>query len=233
MDLLNTKRAVKIKRRHEPVLGSEGALPAVKGFEFKEFLARNAVDFSVWFLLILGAFIGILLINRGGSTTPFMKNLAENILIFRNTDSFFSIISSSVITSLTVIFFIFIFGFSSIGLPFTAFAVIIRGLGMGTVCGYFYYFYGFKGLVYISVAVLPALIVMGFGIAKASKYSILSSLNLFLFLIGKNKNQYDPSLTREYLIGFLAIFRYIFFAGLLDAVTAKLVNILSGGTFLT
>ena len=233
MDLSNTKRPVKIKRRYDPVPGGEGGIPAVKRFQFKEFMAQNAVDFSVWFLLVLGAFIGILLINQGGAATPFMKSLAENILIFRNTDSFFSILSSSVITSLTVIFLIFIFGFSSIGLPFTAFAVIIRGLGMGTVCGYFYYFYGFKGLVYISVAVLPALLVMGFGLAKASKYSALSSLNLFLFLIGKHKTQYDPSLTREYLIGFLAIFRYIFFAGLLDAVAAKLVNILSGGTFLT
>lgn len=102
--------------------------------------------------------------------------------------------------SVNAVFFILnlFFAFSLIGNPFIISLPMVKGLGLGCICGYLYISYRLSGLGYSLLMICPGAIVSVFALIMACNDSCEYSRNAYMKAI-KSKGQYEKDETRVYL----------------------------------
>ena len=184
---------------------------------------KNILKYSVICLLILMFVAGLII---GSSTQINNSELAEKISVL--TDSYISVrAGQGVLTnfcnslSINIMFnaINIFFAFSVIGYPFIIIIPLLKGLGLGAVCGYLYSAHKMLGLGYSLIMLYPGAIVSTLALIFAFNDSCEYSKNLYNKSI-KNRGQYEKDETRVYLT------RQLVFAGIcaVSAVIESLTN---------
>lgn len=188
---------------------------------------KNILKYSVISILLIMFIAGLII----GSTTLINNSeLAENISVL--TDSYLSVkagqgiltnfcnsLSISIIFNAVNIFF----SFSVIGYPFIIILPLLKGLGLGAVCGYLYSTYKMAGLGYSLLMLYPGAIVSTLALILACNDSCEYSKNLYNKSI-KNRGQYEKDETRVYLTRQLVFASICAASSLIESLTTQLFS---------
>lgn len=162
-------------------------------------LFENSKLYMLVFLFSAGIITGAVSINLDAIITDKLNLLIESYTVIKNGQG----IVENFCNSLTVntVFFIFniLFGFSLIGYPFIIWLPFLRGMGIGTVCGYLYSAYRLRGLGYSILIIYPSAAVSAFAFILACCDSIEYSRNAYMKSI-KSRGQFEKDETKIYII---------------------------------
>lgn len=143
----------------------------------------------------------------------FTMNRAGQGLLSNFSESLFSVILFSSVS-------VFL-GFSLIGYPFLIIMPLIRGMGIGAVCGYLYSAYKFTGLGYSLLMIYPGTIFTTLSLLLICNDCCEYSKNAYFKAIsGRGQFEKDETkifLTRQIVLSLIGVF-----GALIDAVCAEL-----------
>lgn len=97
------------------------------------------------------------------------------------------------------IFFSFIMGLCSIGSIFLIPVPFFKGIGIGALCGYIYSSYMFKGMIYCTVLVFPASLILFISIILACNESYYMSKDINSKLNSGIESSYGLQMNMYYL----------------------------------
>lgn len=173
---------------------------------------------------VVGSLIGAIAIkNTNGEFLLRIKELTENFIIEKNTQSILQNFLASLLTDSVFIAIIMIFGLCLIGEPIIWLIPLIRGMGMGFVSGYFFRTYSLNGMLYCLIIIfIPATISVASTIF-ACKESIITSKELY------NSVKKSTAITIEnyfrlYFLRFLILYSLMVFSAILAAVLTYLFS---------
>ena len=146
---------------------------------------KNLSFFALLLLFLVGMIYGVLML-KGIDTYGWMKLY---------TGEYFSALGErtllqSFLTSFSSLFLYllasYLLGFCAVGQPVILLLPFFRGLGLGAFMGYLYVSYGFRGVGYCLLVLLPAAVIALLGILIACRESLRLSILLFSsFVLGK------------------------------------------------
>lgn len=108
-------------------------------------------------------------------------------------------------------------GFSLIGYPFIMWLPLLRGMGLGVVCGYLYSTYKLIGLGYSLLIIYPGAIVSTFAFILVCNDSCEYSKNAYAKAI-QGRGQFEKDETRVYLMRQLVFLGITAVSAIIDAV---------------
>lgn len=182
---------------------------------------ENSRIYLLTVLFAAGLVIGAISINTDSVIIDKLTNLIDSYKILRSgqgiTENFCNSLSISGLFIASNVFM----GFSLIGYPFIMWLPFLRGMGIGTVCGYLYSVYKFSGLGYSLLIIYPGAVVSTFAFIFACNDSCEYSKNAYLKSI-TGRGHFEKDETKIYLI------RQMIFLGI-TAVSAIIDALVSAG----
>lgn len=191
------------------------------GKVIKDF-AENIRFIFLFIMFATGILIGSQLIKSENIVfTEQIKNLLDSFTIKRAGQGIINnFIESIVLVSLFCFSSIFL-GFSLIGYPLITMIPLIRGMGIGAVCGYLYSVYRFTGLGYSLLMIYPGAIFTILSVLLICNDCCEYSKNAYSKAI-MGKGQFEKDETKIFIIRQLIHFLIGIFGALIDALCAKL-----------
>ena len=168
-------------------------------------LKQNLVFVFLTALFILGMIYGVLLISAEGRTLEALRlftgeytdGLREKTLLQSFGDSFGSVFLFVLIP--------YLLGYSAIGQPAALLLPFFKGLGLGAFLGSLYQEYGFQGLGYSALIIVPYTLPALLGLFVACRESIRLSNLFFSGFSSKEPGSVTRSVIKLYNIKFLVL----------------------------
>ena len=196
---------------------SRGSLDSIKK-NWKSLLLLSLFAFGI----LLGTYILKQNIDFTDST---LANIINECIKSKKEQSIASNFIDSLKFNLLFLLITFIFGFCAVGTPIITLIPIIKGLGMGLMCGYLYLKYNFSGLGYCVLIIYPGLIISMFALITACNFSMSFSYEMLLSVAGNNKKdskgEYQLKL---FCIRYLIVLVLSILASAVDSITIKLFS---------
>lgn len=165
-----------------------------------KFIKSNQKTVFLVFIFIIGVFSGAFSIkNADGQTLIKIKELTENYITLKSTDSVLQNFISASVTDLIFISISAVFGLCLIGAPVLWALPAVRGLGIGIILGYIYSNYSVNGLLYAIAAICIPTSVSACALIISCKESILTVKDLQLAF----SNQKEFNVKQYYKFYFL------------------------------
>ncbi len=183
---------------------------------------ENSRQILFAFLFSVGIIIGARVINSDNYIlneqiknllNSFTMNRAGQGLLSNFSESLFSVILFSTVS-------IFL-GFSLIGCPFLITIPLIRGMGIGAVCGYLYSAYKFTGLGYSLLMIYPGSLFTTLSLLLICNDCCEYSQNAFLKAIS-GRGRFEKDETRIFLTRQIIFLLIGIFGAFTDALCAEL-----------
>lgn len=162
-------------------------------------LFENSKIYMLVFLFSAGIITGAVSINIDAIITEKLNLLIESYTIMKNGQGIVENFCNSLTINGVFLIFNILFGFSLIGYPFIIWLPFLRGMGIGTVCGYLYSTYRLRGLGYSVLIIYPSAAVSAFAFILACCDSIDYSKNAYMKSI-KGRGQFEKDETKIYII---------------------------------
>lgn len=179
-------------------------------------LLENSRVYMLAALFALGIIIGALSINNESVIIEKLTSLIDSYTLLKAGQG----IAENFCNSLTVsaVFFAgnLFLGFSLIGYPFIMWLPFLKGMGIGTVCGYLYSVYKLSGLAYSLVIIYPGAIVSTLAFILACNDSCEYSKNAYMKAI-LGRGQFEKDETKIYLIRQTIFFGISGISAIIDA----------------
>lgn len=191
------------------------------GRVIKEMLDNSRILIFV-IIFAIGIIIGAKVINSDNLIMQDqIKTLLNSFTIKRAgqgiINSFAESLFSVSVFSLATVFL----GFSLIGYPLIIMIPLLRGMGIGAVCGYLYSVYKFTGLGYSLLMIYPGALFSTLSLLLMSNDCCEYSKNAYSKAI-LGRGQFEKDETRVFLIRQLIFALIGIFGALTDAVCSKL-----------
>lgn len=162
-------------------------------------LFENSRIYLLVILFAAGILVGAISINGSSAIIEKLTSLIDSYALLKAgqgiTENFCNSLS---VSGLFIAINIFL-GFSLIGYPFIMWLPFLRGMGMGTVCGYLYSSYRLSGLGYSLLIIYPGALVSTFAFVLACNDSCEYSKNAFSKSI-QGRGHFEKDETKVYLI---------------------------------
>ena len=150
-------------------------------------ISGENVKFLIMCLVIItGMAVGAAVIQRGYALY-YTKGLFEDFVSLRQSQGFFTVFFSSLGSVLILLIAVFISGLSAAGIPISFAALIYKGLGTGLTCGYLYSSFGFNGLFFSLVIIIPHAFISSVALILACRESCRMSAFIFSQLLPDSK----------------------------------------------
>lgn len=177
------------------------------------FIKNNTIVSFFTFLLFIGIITGTVLTrNANEELIQNLKMLFLSNYTIRASQPMLDTFMSSIISSFIFVILSIIMGLSMWGSITIPILIFFKGLGFGLSSGYIYLTYGFKGILFNLVIVLPGAFLSCLALIISSKESIKFSYNLFFSSL---KKRITPNL-KEYFINVCRSFIMIAIASVID-----------------
>lgn len=162
-------------------------------------LLENSRVYMLTALFALGIIIGALSINNESIIIEKLTSLIDSYTLLKSGQGIIENFCNSLTVS-AVFFAVNLFlGFSLIGYPFIMWLPFLKGMGIGTVCGYLYSVYKLSGLGYSLLIIYPGAIVSTLAFILACNDSCEYSKNAYMKAI-LGRGQFEKDETKIYLI---------------------------------
>lgn len=179
---------------------------------------RIKVFYVLLALFVLGMMYGSILLKDGSEEILFsLAKIQDTYLTEKSAHSVIYTFFNSVISSGSFFLGSFLLGFSAIGQPLSYGIIFLKGLGIGSSIGYLYLHYGFAGIGYSALLILPGAVVAVFALILSARESIRLS-NLLFFSMVREGNPLSKSTCRLYLLKHVILFGFILVSALLDSI---------------
>lgn len=178
------------------------------------YLIKNNTIVSFFiFLLFIGIITGTILTrNANEELIQNLKMLFLSNYTLRSSQPLLDTFTASIISSFIFVFLSIIMGLSMWGSITIPMLIFFKGLGLGLSSGYIYLTYGFKGILFNLVIVLPGAFLSCLALVISSKESITFSYTLFLSSL---KRRITPNF-KEYFVNVCRSFVIIVIASVID-----------------
>ncbi len=176
-------------------------------------------DSRIYFLtalFIIGLVSGVTAVKNNSILNEKISLLIDSFSILKSEQGIVQNFINSICISGIFMLINTFFGFSLIGYPFLIFLPLLRGMGIGAVCGYLYGTYKLLGLGYCVLIIYPGAIVATFALILACNDSCEYSKNAFSKAI-QGKGQFEKDETRVYLIRQLVFTGICALSSIIDA----------------
>lgn len=129
----------------------------------------------------------------------------------------FDLFKSALFSHLQYLIIFFLLGLSIIGLPIIWVTIFVKGTFIGFSVGFFVYQYGFRGLLFISAAILPQNLIVIPVYLFASTIAMIFSGQLLKKLSGRRLIRFTVEPVIQYLIVFVVLFGFCLLAALIES----------------
>ena len=188
-------------------------------------LKKMLENSRIYFLAVvfsIGIVIGAAAINSSSLIAEKTAILIDSYTLIRSGQGIIENFCNSFFVSCLFIAAGLFLGFSLLGYPFLLWLPFLRGVGLGTVCGYLYDAYKLTGLGYSILTVYPGAIVSTFAFILACNDSCEYSKNAYAKSI-RGRGQFEKDETKVYLI------RQLIFLGICAA--SAIIDAFSSAAF--
>lgn len=189
-------------------------------------IRKNAMFLLLCLFLIIGIILGVICARNGD------KSLAEKLDFLFLTDfenkknmGLFSVFSASFASGFLLLLAIFLLGISSWGFFALPAVPLFKGFGFGISTGYMYAAYGFSGILYNLLVVLPGAFISALILIIISKESFRFSWEIMTSLRG-----YKSDISSEFRTYIVKIFWSLIILAV-ASVTDMLFSLVFSGLF--
>ncbi len=188
----------------------------------KQFLENSRIYFLTAFFS-LGILIGAFVINKNSDILNNLSVLIDSYTVLKSGQGIIANFCNSL--SVNALFFVSVLflSFSLIGYPFIMCLSLLRGMGMGAVCGYLYSAYKIIGLGYSVLIVYPGAIVSTFAFILACNDGSEYSRNAYAKAI-QGKGQFKKDETKVFLIRQLIFLGVCAASSIIDALVSTVFS---------
>lgn len=194
---------------------SKSKYKVYNGKGIKKFL-KNSRIYMLTVLFAVGIIIGAVSIHSDSEIIESLRTVIDSYTLLKSGQG----IKENFFNSLAVnsIFFAgnLFLSFSLIGYPFIMWLPFMRGLGIGTVCGYLYSVYRLSGLGYSLLVIYPGAIVSTFAFSLACNESCEYSKNAYSKAV-LGRGQFEKNETQVFLIRQAMFFGVSAVSAIIDA----------------
>ncbi len=194
---------------------SKSKYKVYNGKGIKKFL-KNSRIYMLTALFAVGIIIGAVSIHSDSEIIESLRTVIDSYTLLKAGQG----IKENFFNSLAVnsIFFAgnLFLSFSLIGYPFIMWLPFMRGLGIGTVCGYLYSVYRLSGLGYSLLVIYPGAIVSTFAFSLACNESCEYSKNAYSKAV-LGRGQFEKNETQVFLIRQAMFFGVSAVSAIIDA----------------
>lgn len=182
-------------------------------------LLENSRAYMLSALFALGIIIGALSIKNESLIIEKLTSLIDSYTSLKAGQG----IAANFCNSLTIsaVFFAvnLFMGFSLVGYPFIMWLPLLKGMGIGAVCGYLYSVYKLSGLGYSLLIIYPGAIVSTVAFIAACNDSCEYSKNAYLKAV-QGKGQFEKDETKIYMIRQMIFFGVCGISAIIDALVS-------------
>ena len=154
----------------------------------------------------------------------FYAQLDEKIAVYLHS-SIFSMVLYTLTAYVGLEALVFFSGLSITGLLLVPFLMLLYGIFIGSICGYFFTHYSGREVVFYMIALSPISALYGAALAASGKTAAFLSLNLFLFAWNKPL-QVKPDL-KKYCMANLVILIAAVLCAAITCITLKIAVLLT------
>ncbi len=180
-------------------------------------LLKNSRIYLLTALFAVGIVIGAVSIRRESLIIEKLVSLIDAYTVLKEEQGIGVNFCNSLTLNAVFAALNLFLGFSLIGYPLITWLPFLRGLGIGTVCGYLYSTYRFSGLAYSLLVIYPGAIVSTFAFVLACNDSCEYSKNAYFKSI-LGKGQFEKNETKIFIIREIMFFAVSGISSIIDAV---------------
>ena len=174
-------------------------------------------------LFIIGFLTGVLTVRTyNGAFPKYISNLFNNYFESRSRQSFFTTCLNSFSSDILLFLGAFASGLCIIGVPAVLFVLVFKGLGLGLVTGYLFSCFGFQGMAYSALLIIPVNLISCIALIFVSVGAFRFSSKLFA-LVRKNGTRMSDfqSEFKLYCLSFGVLIIILLLSAILDAALSK------------
>lgn len=191
-------------------------------------IIKETLENSRIYLLIIffvsGLIVGALTIRNADSLMASeLRSIVDSYKLLRMGQGILSNFLSSLLINILFIGSSTFLGFSLIGYPFIIWIPLVRGMGIGMVCGYLYSVYKFSGLGYALLTIYPGAALAALFLIISCNYSCEYSKNAYFKSVG-GKGQFERGETKIFLLRQVLCVGFCSIASITDALASKLFS---------
>jgi len=184
---------------------------------------KNKTTALVAAFFFIGMLYGSLLVGFGEKELLESLNfMTKGYLTGRVEQSFWQTFLNSLLSSGALLLLLFLFGFSGLSVPIVLFLPAFKGMGLGVSIGYLYTTYGWKGVAFCAVMLLPATIFSALAIILAARESLRLSILFLSTFIPRIRGTLSPKTVKQYCIKYGILLGVVLLSALIDSVTSFL-----------
>ncbi len=191
---------------------------------FQQYLKSHLLSGIIAGIFLLGIFLGAILVKHSSAETLMvLRRLIGNYVEQRRVLSFSGVVSStffSIFSSLLILFFC---GFCTIAQLIILAIPFLKGLGYGFSVGMLYAEHGTKAIAYVTVLMLPAMVLGALLLVAASRSSLKMSISL-LHTTLNDAEQNSRQRMKRYVLRYLLFTGICLLIAIADAVVYQKFN---------
>ena len=179
----------------------------------KQSFDKHKDTFWVVLCLVFGLCLGIGALNNKESL-KLVEDMFDGFLKSRKSSTFLLVLISSFLSQCIWLLVSFLCGTNLFGVPFIYLSLVLKGMGLASICAYLYTIYKLQGVGFYSLIILPKDIISCLMIILSSKASLMFSRKLYSSIKTGGYSQRDLKLfaNKIYLLIMVA-----FVVALIDA----------------
>lgn len=196
---------------------------------YKSVFKRNILLISIVIVFIIGMVYGTILITyESGIFNETLSYISKEFIDNRTNQSILQTFTNSFISSISILFILYITGFWAISHPLTYSIILFKGLGLGVIMSYMYSMHNITGIAFCIALIIPPTLVSLIAFIIGAKQTLcLSSMILSSF---KNKsNNLNLKIIKLYTLKYLVLFSFILISSAIDSlctiIFAKFFNL--------
>lgn len=183
------------------------------------FVAENLRLIIMTASLLLGLILGAIVIRNGWFSDSFkISELFENFVAERSSDSVFKTVLGSLSTNFIYIAAAYFAGVFAFGVPVSLALPLIKGIGVGWVCGYVYMAFGLKGVAFAMLIIIPNAFISSLVLLHACTAAFGFSKKLFGIFFKDEVCHDFKLLFSKYSVKFLIFVLAMIFSSVIDAI---------------
>lgn len=185
------KKSVVIRKKSlKPIIGLN--------FDYKTFI--------YYILFVCGLIIGITIIkNASNETCQLFFSVVKRYLTALKGCNYLNSICSVFLSLFLILFYIFVFGQCSIGVPFIGIAPLLWGMFTGIGISCYYSMFSFNGLSYFAIINLPCYAITAATLVRGCCISTKMSNEIFLSLLSGEWKKQEDNTIKQYCTSFLIL----------------------------
>ena len=189
-------------------------------------LKKNWKSLILLLLFAFGILLGTYILKHNGELMDtIIANAFNDYIEAKKDKSIAANFIDSIKINLIFIIISFVLGFCAIGTPLISLIPVVKGIGIGVICGYLYLKYNFSGLGYCVLIIYPGLIVSMMSLLMACNFSLSFSYDMLLSVIENNKKELKGEYKLKlFCIRYLIITAISIFGSVVDSFAIKLFS---------